>query len=141
MKRIIITAFALLSLAVATGASAKQQVIANPATACKALVAVPGTGYTALGTCASTVWAGVAAYQSFDESGALINLDQRCAQFEAGITDPASGMTFRFTYPGFLLDEGPDWPFVTFTINNHQQCMLALYTYHALATAAFGGEG
>ncbi len=48
-------------------------------------------------------------------------------------------MTFKFTYPGLYLDEGLGWPFVTFTINNHAQCELALYAYHALASAAFGG--
>lgn len=132
MKKIALLVIAVASLAVATGASAgRQQVIANPATACKALVSVPGTGYTNTGTCAATIWAGVNAYRFPDENtGQLIGLDQRCAFFES---------IGAFTYPGTLLDEGPGWPFVTFTINNHQQCELALFTYHTLAEA--GGAG
>ena len=146
MKRIILSVAVIAAAAsvVAVSASAeRQQVIANPATACKALVQYPQTGYTDFGTCVSTIWQGVAAFRSpsDEDPNVLLSLDQRCAQFEAGVTDPESGQTFRFTYPGFLLDEGPGWPFVTFTINDHAQCELALYTYHTLATAVFGGEG
>ncbi len=67
----------------------------------------------------------VAAYRfpSDDDENVLLSLDQRCAFFES---------IGAFTYPGTLLEEGPDWPFVTFTINNHAQCELALFTYHAL---------
>ncbi len=140
-KLFVLALVSAVAAALATTAAAeRKQVIANPATACKALVAQPGTGYTDFGTCVSTVWQGVDAYRfpSDENPEVLLSLDQRCTQFENGLTDPESGMTFAFTYPGFLLDEGPGWPFVTFTINNHAQCELALFTYHALASAAFG---
>jgi hypothetical protein len=133
MRKLVVALAAVAAVAsvFVVSASGTQQVIANPATACKALVAQPGTGYTDFGTCVSTVWQGVSAYQFPDEdTGQVIGLDQRCAFFES---------IGAFTYPGTYLAEGPDWPFVTFTINNHEQCMLALYTYHTLAITAGGG--
>jgi hypothetical protein len=124
MKRLFVSVLAtagmVASFAVAANAAKPHRVLATPKAACQQLVAV-GT-YPSFRNCMATINQDVASFRYFDEEvGALLSLDERCAAFEA---------TF-LTYP-FYFDEGPDWPFTTFTARNHRQCMFALYTYHSL---------
>lgn len=139
MRKVLVSLVAALALTAAftATAGAGDRVTPNPATACKALTAIHAGGYTSFSNCVTSIWSDVAAYRfpSDENPNVLIGLDQRCTQFENGVTDPDTGMTFKFTYPGMYLGEGPDWPFVTFTVNTHKQCMLAIYTYHALVGA------
>ncbi len=82
--------------------------------------------------------ADVQAYMAEDDSGNLINLDQRCTELEQGFTDPFTGEHFAVTYP-FWFVEFPGFPLPEFTAVNHHQCMLTLFAYHFAFESAFGG--
>lgn len=140
MKRIILTTAAatLLVLASVSGVAAKtDRTLATPSSVCSELVASHVGGYSSFGNCMGHINKDVAAYRFPDETGALISLSTRCSQFEHGIYDPAAGQVIRITYP-FYFGEGPNWPFATFTAQNHIQCERTLYAYHTLASL-FGG--
>jgi hypothetical protein len=127
MKRLFVGVFATAALAAsfAVAASADSgRVLANPANACKTLVEFGAGGYSSFGDCMGRIHQDVTSFRFFDdETGQVLSLDQRCSEFESQF----------LTYP-FYFDEGPDWPFTTFTAQNHQQCMFTLYAYHTLAS-------
>jgi hypothetical protein len=127
MKRLFVSVFAAAALlaSVAVAASADSgRVLANPANACRELIEWNVGGYESFGDCKGRIHQDVADFRFFDdEAGGLIGLSERCTAFENQF----------LTYP-FYFDEGPEWPFTTFTAQNHQQCMVTLYTYHTLAS-------
>jgi hypothetical protein len=135
MKRNIILAGAALAAVIgvgSAGAANPHRTLATPAAACRALEEFGANPYSSYGQCLANLKRDVAAYQFPDEQGELITLDERCTQFEEGVTDPETGETFQITYP-FTFEEGPEWPFPVLTAQNHGQCEIALYTYHTLA--------
>lgn len=138
MRRTLLPLAAALVLTLgsagAASAAAPTRVLATPAQACRTLAAFHVGAYTSFETCMDTINADIAAYRfPSDDGSTLLSLDQRCAEFEAGLTDPETGETLVITYP-FTFEEGPQWPFPVLTANNHRQCEVTLYTYHALAS-------
>ena len=119
---LLVTAALVASIAVAANADSGR-VLANPANVCRTLVQFGAGNYGSFGDCMGRIHQDVMSFVSLDdETGTPLSLDQRCAAFESQF----------LTYP-FYFDEGPDWPFTTFTAQNHQQCMFTLYAYHTLA--------
>ncbi len=141
MKRFILTAAAatLLVLASVSGVAAKQsRVLATPSAVCSELVAWHVGGYTSFGNCMGHINKDVAAYRFPDDAtGDPTSLSTRCSQFENGVFDPNAGGFVMLSYP-FTFEEGPDWPFTTFSAHNHVQCERTLFAYHTLASL-FGG--
>lgn len=139
MKRMLPITVAAIALAASTGtasAASPKRILATPAQACKTMVAYDAGGYAGYGDCMGRLNKDVAAYRfPADDGSGLLSLDQRCAQFEQGITDPESGEVLRVTYPFFFTEGGPQagWPFPEFTAQNHRQCEITLFTYHTLA--------
>lgn len=135
MKHILIVAIATAALAVALPgvAPAKPATpLATPANVCRAFIQFGAGGYSSYGNCVGHLNRDVRAYRFFADDGVtLISLDERCRQFEQGLTDPVIGEFFQLTYP-FTFEEGPDWPFPVYTAQNHRQCMTALFAYHTL---------
>jgi hypothetical protein len=142
MKRLLVATLAFTALLVgavaANAAKPGPGPIATPASVCRALADWPFDQYATFEDCLTTINADVLAYRfPNDEGTALISLDQRCAQFEQGLTDPETGEFFQLTYP-FFFGEGEGFPFTQFTAVNHHQCMLTLYAYHAAFVALEG---
>ena len=138
MLSITVAAIALAATATPASAASPKRTLATPAEACKTMVAFDAGGYAGFGECMGRLNKDVGAYRSLaDDGSGLISLDQRCTQFEQGVTDPESGEVFRLTYPFFFGEGGPEagWPFPEFTAQNHRQCEITLFTYHTLAGA------
>lgn len=133
MKRLLVTlvaATALLASAVAANAAKPGPgPIATPASACGALLSYGYGGFASFGDCMTDFNALLQAYRSEGDTGATINLDQRCAELEAG----------GISYP-FFFEEFPGFPFTEFTAVNHHQCMVTLFAYHFVFESLFGGE-
>ncbi len=125
MKKVVILALAVLSLAVTTGASAgrSQFALANPANVCRDFLSLNVGGYSSFEQCTEMLMADATAYRFFNDAGELVNPFQRCADF-------------GFDYPVTLLED-PTWPFPVYTANNRVQCGLAIYAYHTFV----GGGG
>jgi hypothetical protein len=129
MKRLLVLSVVVVSLVVATAATAAKPgpgPIATPASVCRVLA--DWGAYPSFTTCMARINQDVQSYMSEDEQGNLINLDQRCTELEQGITDP-SGEFLQVTYP-FYFEEPPGFPLTQFTAVNHHQCELTLYAYH-----------
>jgi hypothetical protein len=137
MKRILLAAATIaIGVTAGTGSAANNphSPIATPAAACETMVQYGVGGYTSFGDCVGRLHSDIAEYRfPNDEGTALISLDQRCSQFEQGLTDPETGEFFQLTYP-FQFVEFPGWPFPEFWAENHQQCMITLFAYHTLAS-------
>jgi hypothetical protein len=127
MKRLFASLFATAALVASFSVAANAdsgRVLANPANVCKTLVRYGAGDYASFGHCMGRINRDVRRFRFFDEEvGAVLSLDQRCTEFESQF----------LTYP-FYFDEGPEWPFTTFTARNHRQCMFTLYAYHTLAS-------
>lgn len=142
MKRILLTAFALLALTSAGAASAAKDgvTLANPANVCRAFTMYDVGGYSSFEQCTTNLMADAAAYRFFDLTGQLVSPFQMCAEYEAGFTDPESGGFFQITYP-FTFSEDPSWPFPVYSAHNTVQCGLTLYAYHTFVGVTLeGGE-
>jgi hypothetical protein len=133
MKKLLVLVLVASALAFATTASADRPynggvTVATPATACATLLHWT-TVYSSFGECTTSIMADATSFQfPSDFSGELVNPFQLCAQAVAA---------GAWKYP-FVFDEGPGWPFTTFSAHNNVQCGLTLYTYHTLATALGG---
>ena len=144
MKRILVIAVATTALAVALPGVAQAKhgtPLATPANVCRAFLEFGAGGYTSYGNCVGHFNRDVRAFRFFADDGVtLISLDERCRQFEQGMTDPETGEFFQITYPFFFTEGGPEagWPFPEYWAQNHRQCKNTLFAYHTLAST-FGG--
>jgi len=142
LKRIVVTAVALLALASAGTASAAKDgvTLGNPANVCRAFMMYDVGGYSSFEQCTTNLMADAKAYRFFSETGQLESPFERCAEFEAGVTDPETGEFFQLTYP-FTFFEDPSWPFPVYTAHNRVQCGLTIYAYHTFVGVTLeGGE-
>ena len=124
MKKLVVVALVVLSLAVSTGASAAkpQSALANPANVCRAFISLGVGGYDSFEQCTDMLMADASAFLFFNDAGELVNPFQRCDDF-------------GFDYPVTLVED-PTWPFPVYTANNRVQCGLAIYAYHTFVGGA-----
>jgi hypothetical protein len=139
MKRLSVVAAAAAVMAfgsVGVAEAAKpERTLATPKNVCSILLQYEAVSYKRLGQCMARIPWDVRGYRlpSDADPNVLISLRERCALFEEGETDPATGEFFQIEYP-FTFEEGPEWPFPVLSANNRRQCTYALYTYHTLAS-------
>jgi hypothetical protein len=130
VKKIVVLAVVILSLALTAGAGAKPGYeLANPASVCRDFLAWGVGGYSSFDQCTEMLMTDARNYRFFDVNGDRVSPFQMCEEYEAGFIEPDSGMFFQITYP-FTFAEDPEWPFPVYTAHNTIQCGLTLFAYH-----------